>query len=428
MKKLLTLITAGLSLLSLSSTAQENEFYVDAQLRGRAEYRNGVLSPRNEGDLPAFFVNERARLGLGYNWKWLSMKVSGQHVGVWGQDPQINKGGNFNLNEAWAKMTFGKGFYTQLGRQTLVYDDERILGGLDWNVAGRSHDVAKFGFKSQNKIHQIDAVFAFNQSDEKKIGGTYYSGGQPYKAMETVWYHLQAPGTANFGMSLLFMNLGFETGDAQNPKAGTVNRQTMGTYLTFRPGKVAVDGTFYYQSGKQTEKINISAFMAAVKVAANFTSVFSANIGYDYLSGQKENSDKYTCFDPLYGTHHKFYGSMDYFTTASPYGLQDGYLGIGISPVKPLNLQLTGHVFGSAAKLPDVEKIGSTDKKARYLGTEIDFQITWKIHKFVTLMGGYSTMFGSKYMDIVKGGDHNQWQDWGWIQLNINPRIFTTKW
>ena len=30
------------------------------------------------------------------------------------------------LNEAWAKMNFGEGFFAQLGRQSLIYDDERI--------------------------------------------------------------------------------------------------------------------------------------------------------------------------------------------------------------------------------------------------------------------------------------------------------------
>lgn len=42
-----------------------------------------------------------------------------------------------SMNEAWAKLNFGEGFFAQLGRQSLVYDDERILGGLDWNIAGR---------------------------------------------------------------------------------------------------------------------------------------------------------------------------------------------------------------------------------------------------------------------------------------------------
>jgi hypothetical protein len=64
--------------------AQENEeshFWASAQIRTRGEYRNGALSPRGEGDKPAGFINERARLTLGYERKKLSLKFSAQHVG-----------------------------------------------------------------------------------------------------------------------------------------------------------------------------------------------------------------------------------------------------------------------------------------------------------------------------------------------------------
>lgn len=74
--------------------AQENEeshFWASAQIRTRGEYRNGALSPRGEGDKPAGFINERARLTLGYERKKLSLKFSAQHVGVWGQDAIIRK-------------------------------------------------------------------------------------------------------------------------------------------------------------------------------------------------------------------------------------------------------------------------------------------------------------------------------------------------
>ena len=63
-----------------------------------------------------------------------------------GAGPQIDTNGRFIMNEAWAKLNFGAGFFAQLGRQTLSYDDERILGGLDWNVAGRYHDALKLGY------------------------------------------------------------------------------------------------------------------------------------------------------------------------------------------------------------------------------------------------------------------------------------------
>lgn len=132
------------------NTEKENEFTMSMQIRPRAEYRNGALTPRDEGVAPTSFINNRARLSMDYKRSDLELKMSAQHVGVWGQDPQIEKNGRFMLNEAWAKLNFGEGFFAQLGRQSLIYDDERIWGGLDWNVAGRYHDALKLGYA--NKI------------------------------------------------------------------------------------------------------------------------------------------------------------------------------------------------------------------------------------------------------------------------------------
>ena len=61
-------------------------------------------------------------------------------------------------------------------------------------------------------------------------------------------------------------------------------------------------------------------------------------------------------------------------------------------------------------------------------GHEIDLQATAKIARDVTLMGGFSTMFGTEVMDYMKGGNHKKFQDWAWIQLNIAPRVLFTKW
>lgn len=209
------------------TTEKENEFTMSIQIRPRAEYRNGALMPRNEGEEPAGFINSRARLSMEYKRSDLQMKISAQHVGVWGQDPQIDKNGRFIMNEAWAKLNFGKNFFAQLGRQTLSYDDERILGGLDWNVAGRYHDALKLGYADPN--NQLHLILAFNQNDETKIGGTYYvqAGAQPYKNMQTLWYHYKSDYTP-FDASLLFMNLGLETGDAATKESHTRYLQTMG--------------------------------------------------------------------------------------------------------------------------------------------------------------------------------------------------------
>ena len=63
--------------------AKENTFSMNIQIRPRAEYRNGVLFPRNKGDEATGFINNRARLTMNYGRDNLSIGLSAQHVGVW---------------------------------------------------------------------------------------------------------------------------------------------------------------------------------------------------------------------------------------------------------------------------------------------------------------------------------------------------------
>ena len=406
---------------------KENIFFMNVQIRPRAEYRNGALFPREKGESAAGFINNRARLSLGYERENLSIGLSAQHVGVWGQDPQIDKNGRFILNEAWAQLNFGTGFFAKLGRQSLVYDDERLLGGLDWSVAGRYHDALKLGY--QNANNKLHLIVAFIQNDETLIGGTYYApGAQPYKTMQTLWYEHTC--SKAFRASFLFMNLGIEGGDIEKKESDTKFMQTLGTNLYYTPGNWSFGGTFYYQFGKSKAGKDISAFMWAVNAGYQIDPRWKVAIGSDYLSGAGNDPvGKYKAFDPLYGTHHKFYGAMDYFYASSfknglnP-GLWDNQLSVAFKPVKKVNLSLAYHYFSVTGDV--YEKSG--EKANRGLGSELDFQVDWQIMKDVKLSAGYSTMLAGKTMELVKGGDSSSWQDWGWLSVNINPRIFTAKW
>ena len=71
MKKLVVLV-AGLLSVALFAQAEEtqntkeNTFSMKVQIRPRAEYRNGVLFPRPKDAESTGFINNRARLSLGY--------------------------------------------------------------------------------------------------------------------------------------------------------------------------------------------------------------------------------------------------------------------------------------------------------------------------------------------------------------------------
>ena len=172
-------------------------------------------------------------MSLDYARKGLNMGLSLQNTGVWGDMPQINKSANVSVYEAWAKLSTTGGLFAKFGRQSLVYDDERLLGALDWNVNGRSHDALKLGF--ENKEHKLHAVLAFNQNEEKRIGGTYYIAAQPYKTMQTLWY--QFNGNAAFKPSVMIMNLGYETGNFSAGVSEVTNMQTIGTFMLLKPSK-----------------------------------------------------------------------------------------------------------------------------------------------------------------------------------------------
>ncbi|MDR3219266.1 MAG: alginate export family protein [Dysgonamonadaceae bacterium] len=402
---------------------KENEFSMGVQIRPRAEYRNGALSPRPDDAKAAAFINNRTRISMWYQREKLSLGLSAQHVGVWGQDPQIDKNGRFMLNEAWANLDMGSGFFAKLGRQSLIYDDERILGGLDWNVSGRFYDALKLGYEgTQDKLHLI---LAFNQNDERIIGGTYYApGGQPFKNMQTVWYkHI---GSKIFDASFLLMNLGMEAGNLAEPD--TKYMQTTGANLSYQPGAFQLKGTFYYQLGKTVADKDVSAFMWAVNAACQINPVWKITIGSDYLSGD-DGKDKFKAFNPLYGTHHKFYGTMDYFYASSfinglnP-GLWDNQAGITCKASPKLNLLLNYHYFLTTEDVYNT----ANEKQNKGLGSEVDFQINWNIMKDVNLSAGYSTMLGTDAMKVVKGGNPSSWQDWGWLSLSINPKVFVSKW
>lgn len=402
----------------------ENTFSMRVQIRPRAEYRNGVLFPRPAGAEATGFINNRARISMGYERDRLSLGLSAQHVGVWGQDPQIDKNGRFVLNEAWAQLDFGSGLYAKLGRQTLVYDDERILGALDWNVAGRYHDALKLGYADAK--NKLDLILAFNQNDERTIGGTYYApGAQPYKTMQTLWYKHQC--SSAFNASFLFMNLGLEAGDPETQHGDTKYLQTLGTNLIYTPAQWSFGGTFYYQFGKNKADRSVSAFMWALQAAYQIDPQWKIGVGSDYLSGA-DGEGKYKAFDPLYGTHHKFYGAMDYFYASAfinglnP-GLWDNQVNVAYKASSKVNLSLAYHYFSITGDV--YEKGRELD---RGLGSELDFQVDWVIMKDVKLSAGYSTMLGTNTLKAVKGGNPSHWQDWGWLSLNINPTVFISKW
>lgn len=407
-----------------------NKFTIDAELMARSELRNGGLPIDDEDtDNKAYFILERTRLALDFERTFLKAHITAQHNAIWGQAGK----GSFNLYEAWAQFTARNGMFAKIGRQVLSYDDERIIGSNDWAMTALSHDMIKLGWDSP--IHNIHLMLAYNQNSESVNGGTEYRyGDKPYKTMQNLWYHYQHP-RVPFGASLLFMNQGLQSEREENLKK-TYYQQLIGTFLSYKPRNWSAEGSFYYQLGKNETGIDIRAWMASAKGTYSPTAQWKLTAGYDYMSGDPFfavpsgggigliQHKTIKGFSPLYGSHHKFYGAMDFFYVSTYYdgftpGLQNYYAGVTFKPISKLKFDATYHYFAIATNTNNLDKT---------LGHELEFTASYTPIKEVTVSLGYSYMRGSKTMEALKRVDSERQLHWAWLNLIVRPRFLQIKW
>ena len=418
----------------LQAQEADNEFTLDAQLVTRGELRAGGFKGDSlDAGRMSYFALGKYRVTADYKRSWLEVKLSPQFSGIWGQGSA-----GLNLYEGWAKLQTKNSLFVQIGRQELDYDNGRIIGNDDWTMTAPTHDVLKLGYDGES--HKVHLLAAYNQDADNMDNGTqYYSGGlQPYKTMQTLWYHYDTP-KKMFGVSLLGMNIGMQSVKEKESNV-TYYQQLVGTYMAFRRKYWSLEGEFYYQMGRQEHGLPIDAFMGSVKATVTPSEKYRLFAGYDYLSGDKFFSvpaeghlgmvqhDKIRGFNAIFGSHHEFYGAMDFFYMKNYYhgftpGLQNLFIGGNVNPLDGLNLNATYHYYAIATDLDYLD--------SKTLGHEIDFSVAYSFNKAVTLSGGYTYMHGTETMVILQQIQEITEQrnlHWGWVMLSVKPTLFHTTW
>jgi len=407
---------------SVNITAQTLE--IDADLRARFEYRHGFNNLFPDNTEPAAFVNQRTRLNISYKMEKIQLFVAMQDVSIWGDTRQIlaiDGNDSFSLFQAWGQLELNENWSAKIGRQVISYDDQRIFGGLDWAMQGRFHDAAIVKYKKGDFM--LDIGGAFSQQRERNEGNDFtIQGFFTYKSMQ---YAYLKKSWEKSSASFLFLNTGFQnfTGAANGVSDGVSYRHTAGSYFKFPIKNINFSGSAYYQFGKANAITDLTAYQLSLEGTYKSDKILYG-LGLEFLSGTDQNGgSKNKSFFPLYGTNHKFNGFMDYFYVGNHVnnvGLNDIFTKVVITTGKKSNLLIKGHYFSSNADLT-----GDADK---YLGTELDLVFTQKLRPFVKLNVGYSHMFASESMSLIKGGRPNDnTNNWGWVQLVINPNLLNTK-
>lgn len=414
MRKILTIILFGV----MNQVNFAQTFKISTEIRPRFEYRHGFKTLSVDSLDAVSFVSQRTRLNLAYNSEKLQAYVCLQDVRVWGDVPTLNVADNngTTIHEAWAELLFTPEFSLKLGRQEISYDNERIFGTVDWAQQARSHDALLAIYKPNTNNH-FELGLALNAASESLFETNYTLNN--YKNLQYVWYHTNL---SPVELSFLVMNNGLAY--MENNQQKVAYNQTVGTHTTLSKNRLNAEAFVYFQTGKIANQ-HLNAYNVSFNSSYSFTNGLKPGLGIEYISGTDMNttSTDIKSFNPWFGTNHKFNGWMDYFYVGNhinSVGLVDVYA--NLSYVKDeFTVSIIPHIFSSEANVVN----SLNEDMDSYLGTEIDLILSYKWTKDVAFQVGYSQMFATETMEILKNGNANATNNWAWAMVTIKPSLFT---
>lgn len=399
------IILSVVALVAMAASPGYAQFSLDGEFRPRTEVSHGYKALAAPDQDASWFTSQRTRLNANYRSDKVVTMLSLQDVRIWGSQAQLTTNEDYatSIHQAWAEVLLSPSLSVKAGRQELVYDDQRIFGNVAWAQQARSHDMLLLKYQKDISLH-----LGLAHHENSNPGNNLYDGADAYKNLQFAWFNKKWD---KGSLSLLVLNNGIAVmvDDEQESRYN----QTLGGHGNVAVGAVNLTANAYLQTGKTAADVDLNAYnlLLEASVKQGFT------LGFERLSGTDYNDNKAKSFNPLFGTNHKFNGFMDYFYVSNhlnSVGLDDFYLKYGYKK-KKLALDAHLHYFAAAADI-------SADAK-KGLGTEIDLQAAYKISDEANLSCGYSMLFGTDSMELLKGGDKSSTNYWGYVMLSVTPKF-----
>lgn len=396
------------------------QFQIDAQFRNRFELRDGYRKLAAYGATPAVFISQRTRLSFSYETEGLKVKFTPQDVRVWGDEQLASStsvlGDNASLDlfEAFVEIKTGATGWLSVGRQQLVYDNQRILGARNWNQNGIAYDAIVYKWQAENRAFHLGTCW---NSTGENTSDNYYDPTR-IKSLSYIW--AKSSLSENWDLSLSHVASGVTKSETDNT---LYFRQTTGVYSTYKKGDLSFSGNIYYQFGKNRSGNNVSAVLVDVESKYKLGKL-SPGIGLSYLSGNsKAGSSQQTdhLFDVLYGARHRFFGGMDYFRSFDSHtkegGLVDYYFFLDYKFTKNTSLRNAGHYFQLAQTNP-------ATPDDRNLGYENDLVLKYQFAGWGALESGYLFYLPTGSLKTIQGVEDDKFSQFLYVQLTVSPSLF----
>ncbi len=427
-----------------------SEWDIGGQFRFRYELRddagsfssNDFISHGVDNSNDYFLFREKIHIGWQpENWLKLYVEGRGSQVSSDDRDPSPDQD-TVDLQQAYVELGNGGLFPLSLkvGRQEMVYDDQRFIGVGDWSNTGRSFDAVKLHYNISEKswvdtfvsraVIPVDDQFnASNDYDD--FSGIYASSQELMSGVEAQAF-------------LLARNVGEQSPNAVSTGVGGPSERDVYTYGVrlkslpdaFQGWDCAFEGAGQFgnviSGGVERD---LRAFALTGSAGYTFDEVTAKpriGVGYDYASGDSDPKDgTQGTFEPLFGTNHGFYGVQDLVGLRN---INSPRISISAKPVKNLTVTADYLLFwlanNSDSFYPESGSgrsgngYGKNSKFGSYVGSEIDLVVKYAMTPWSEFHLGYAHFFAGNYIkDSVESVPANGGAtdaDWFYTQLTVN--------
>ncbi|MDB6055544.1 MAG: hypothetical protein JWN25_3067, partial [Verrucomicrobiales bacterium] len=399
-----------------------NSWDLGGQIRLRGEYKGyfnaagvpGAVDFSAKGDKDNSYLLLREKIHLGFSpTPWATFFVEGRDAREWNDDRSPSPDADtFDLFQAYIKLGDPKTFPVTLkiGRQELIYGDERLIGASDFTNVGRTFDAAKLRWEGTSGfVDLFTARVVIPDDNNLNLSNDYDTFSGIYAGSKTI--------VPKFESEAYFLARNVEKGSPSVIKAGLPpgltgatprDIYTIGMRFKSLPkalGNWDLEGEFAGQFGRFKSTVagpslDQEAFAAHAAGGYTFNDVsIKPRVGleYNFASGDNNSKDgKHQTFENLFPTNHKFYGYMDFISWQNIHNVR---LTSSIKPMDKLTVSLDYHAFW----LADTEDFfyqvngaarstggyGIKPKAGSYVGSEIDLITTYTIKPYAIAQAGY---------------------------------------
>ena len=425
-----------------------------AGVPGSADFRD--TGPDNEND----YWLEKLRFRAGYTDKWFSVFAEGRSsfaqsddrwastgpVAVHRQGPEQD---SIDLHQAYVTIGNHKEFPVSLkvGRQEMIYGDERLVGAFGWNNVGRVFDAAKlrwqnpwFGADFFTSRVVIPEDGKFNVNNDYDYFSGFYANTTKIPKNNLEFYFLARNSAKKAATA---------EPSPQAPQPSARDIYTPGIRIKSLPGEFGnwdYTGEFMGQFGRFVDtRAGLAAaprgqdhlaYALAINGGYTFNDAFGKpRVALEYAFGSGDSDptdDKHETFENLFPTNHKFYGGMDLVSLQNIHNIRAIFQ---LKPHARVSMALEGHAFWLADTSDNFYNVGGAPRGGRgpsatgfgvnkgydnYVGSEIDLTAGVALTRYAQIEAGYGHFFVGEYVKQSLATPGAVDADWLYIQLTFN--------